>query len=58
MDSATWSTPSGKYEQWNATTEYVEDDKVVWKHNLYEALSDNTGEQPDSTASGADSRGD
>lgn len=55
MDSATWSTPSGKYEQWNVTTEYTEGDKVVWKHNLYEALSDNTGEQPDSTASGADS---
>lgn len=55
MNSATWSTPHGKYPQWDETAEYAKGDKVTWKRNLYEAISDNTGERPDSTASGTDS---
>ena len=55
MNLATWSTPRGKYPQWDDTAEYAKGDKVTWKSNLYEAVSDNTGERPDSTVPGTDS---
>lgn len=49
MGTATWSTNSRDYPQWDTATRYAKGNKVIWKGNLYEAMTDNTGERPDNT---------
>lgn len=42
------------YRVWDADTTYVKGTKVVWHHNVYVALWDTTGDQPDDPASASD----
>lgn len=39
---------SSTYPTWDSSTEYKHGDKVIWNGYIYEALTPNRGEQPDS----------
>ncbi|MCI1831731.1 MAG: glycosyl hydrolase family 18 protein [Bifidobacterium sp.] len=43
------------YPQWSDTEKYLQGSKVVWKGNIYQALSTNTGIKPTQSTPGTDS---
>ncbi|MDD6462236.1 MAG: chitinase [Bifidobacteriaceae bacterium] len=53
--NTTWERNGSDYPTWDAATTYAKGSKVVWDNKIYEALQQNTGVQPDSTANGVDS---